>query len=120
MAQGKPRNEQEALTYIKPILPLLQRGMSERQSCEYAKISEATLNVYKRKYESVYSTIKEAKMALIAVASDTVAKAAQEDPKIALEVLKRRSKDTWGDNIDVTSGGEPVKAMVEFVNAKTD
>lgn len=107
MAKGVERTEQQALEYIKPILPLLQRGMSEVQACDYAKISIDTVNHYKRKFEQVYLEVRTAKMQLIAKASDTISKNL-DDPKIALEVLKRRSKDTWGDNIDVTSDREKI------------
>jgi len=110
MARGIERTEEEALNYIKPILPLLQRGMSEVQSCDYAKISVDTLNHYKVKFESVYIEIRTAKMHLIAQASDTVSKNLN-DPKIALEVLKRRSKDTWGDNIDITTTGDKLTGI---------
>lgn len=117
MPQGVERTEEQALAYIKPILPLLQRGMSTSQSCDYAKISIDTVNHYQRRWESVYLNIREAKMVLIATASDTVAKHAKDDPKIALEILKRRSKSEWGDNIDFTTGGEQLKtALVEFTN----
>lgn len=115
MAQGTARTEEEALNYIRPIIPLLQRGMSEVQACDYAKISIDTLNHYKRKWESVYIEIRTAKMHLIATASDTIAKNI-DDPKIALEVLKRRSKATWGDNIDLTTQNEKLSiSLVEFI-----
>mgnify|MGYP000906833387 CR=1 FL=1 len=115
MAQGTARTEEEALNYIRPIIPLLQRGMSEVQACDYAKISIDTLNHYKRKWESVYIEIRTAKMHLIATASDTIIKNIN-DPKIALEVLKRRSKATWGDNIDLTTQNEKLSiSLVEFI-----
>lgn len=120
MAQGTARTEEEALNYIRPIIPLLQRGMSEVQACDYAKISIDTLNHYKRKWESVYIEIRTAKMHLIATASDTVIKNIN-DPKIALEVLKRRSRETWGDNIDLTTSGDKLNiALVEFIGDENE
>lgn len=109
MSKGTERTEEEALLFIKPLLPLLQRGMSELEACQYAKIPESTLNLYKNKFLSVWSEVRHAKMTIIAVASDTVANAAKNDPKIALEVLKRRSKKNWGDSIDMTSDGQGVQ-----------
>lgn len=118
MPRGVERTEEQALSYIQPIIPLLQRGMSEIQSCDYAKISIDTVNHYKRKYESVYLEIRTAKMMLIAKASDTIAKNV-DDPKVAMEILKRRSKGEWGDNIDITSGGDMLKtALVEFIDGE--
>lgn len=116
MAKGEPRTEQEALLFIEPLLPLLQRGMSEKQACEYAQIPESTLNHYKKKYLTVWSKVKQAKMVLIASASDTVAKAVKDDPNIALKVLEKRSRKQWGNNIDVTSDGDKINvALVEYV-----
>lgn len=111
MAQGIERTEAEALAYIEPIIPLLQRGMSTRQSCDYAGISEDSVKHYKKKFESVYLKITTAKMHLIATASDTIAKNI-DDPKVALEVLKRRSKKLWGDRLDVTSDDEKLNSIV--------
>lgn len=116
MPKGIDRTEEEALVFVEPLIPLLQRGMSERQACEYAQIPESSLNHYKKKYEKVWSKLKQAKMVLIARASDTVAKAIDEDPNLALKVLEKRSKDTWGNNIDITSDNKALNiALVEFV-----
>lgn len=117
MAKGENRTEEEALLFIEPLLPLLQRGMSERQACEYAQIPESSLNLYKKKYLTVWSKIKRAKMVLIAQASDTVSKAVKEDANLALKVLEKRSRKQWGNNLDVTSDGEKINvALVEFIN----
>jgi len=113
MSKGSKRTEEEALLFVAPILPLLQRGMSEQQACDYSKIPESTLNLYKRKFPKVWSEIKQAKMQLIAISSNTIANAASEDPKIALEVLKRRSRENWGDNIDLSTGGQPFNVIID-------
>lgn len=36
------------------------------------------------------------------------------DWKAALEYLKRRDRQTWGDNVDVTSGGEPLTITLKW------
>jgi hypothetical protein len=42
-----------------------------------------------------------------------IAKAANEgDWRAALEYLKRRDRETWGDNMDVTSGGKDISALL--------
>lgn len=97
--KGIERTEEEALTFIKPLIPLLESGLSEQQACIYSKIPESTLNHYKDKFESVWSEIQRAKMTLIAKASETIHKNI-DDPKIAIEVLKRRSKEMWVDGIE--------------------
>lgn len=105
MAQGSGRSEEEALEFIRPIIPLLEQGMSMQQSCDYAGIDRSTVVRYKQKFERVATEIKTAQMKLIARATETVNKFAGKDPKIALEALKRRSRKEWGDNVDHTTKG---------------
>lgn len=119
MAQGLERTEEQALEFVQQIIPLLEVGMSIRQSCHYAAIDQKTVGRYSDKFESVAIKIKTAKMKLIANASNTVATHAKSDPKIALEALKRRSKETWGDNVDVTSDGQAIN-LIDFTKVKPD
>ena len=105
----KPRHTRtklEAYDYISPILPLMQRGLTMKQACQYTGIPETTVRKYMRDYEIVKKAIDTALMMLIATASDTVAKAAKKDPNIALKVLEKRSRETYGDRIDITTNGE--------------
>ena len=47
-----------------------------------------------------------------------IAKASKNgDWRAALEYLKRRDRATWGDNVDVTSGGDTLKVIVEYVDS---
>lgn len=45
--------------------------------------------------------------------------AAKGDAKYALEWLKRRRRSEWGDNVDVTTGGEKVTA-IRIIKASDD
>ena len=44
-----------------------------------------------------------------------IARAANDgDWRAALEYLKRRDRAHWGDNVDVTSGQQPLKIVIEW------
>lgn len=110
------RTELEAFDFVKPILPLIQRGMSIKQACKYANKCDDSVKKYIEKYKSVQEAVNTAEMMLLAVSLDTVSKAAKKDPNVALKVLEKRDRDNWGTNIDVTTNGENLSvALVEFV-----
>ena len=48
--------------------------------------------------------------------TSVIARAANDgDWRAALEYLKRRDRQNWGDGVDFTSGGEKLAALVEIV-----
>lgn len=116
MAKGKKRTEEEALAFIRPIIPLLEQGMSMLEACDYAALARPTVLGYINKFESVDTEIKTAKMKLIATSSSTLSKAVKDDPKMALEVLRRRSKDRWSDKTEVNQNntGNITIEVVEY------
>lgn len=47
--------------------------------------------------------------------TSVIARAANDgDWRAALEYLKRRDRAHWGDNVDVTSGQQPLKIFIEW------
>ena len=44
--------------------------------------------------------------------------AAKGDWKAAEAYLKRRDRQNWGDNVDVTTGGDKLKILVEYVGTE--
>ena len=59
-------------------------------------------------FKIVERTEAEVRLKFISV----VARAASEgDARVALEYLKRRDREHWGDNVDVTSGGEAISIV---------
>lgn len=115
-----PRTEEQALLYIEPLIPLLETGLSLQHSCNMAKINEKSVYNYMDKFPSVYSRIRTAKSTVIANSADTIGRAAKKDPKYALEVLKRKDRQEWGDNVDVTSKGEKVVPILGGITQEDD
>lgn len=122
MAQGNKRTEQEAIEFIQPLLPLLESGMSMLQATQYAGLNRPIVLKYIDNWESVNTIINTAKMKLIANSSNTLSSAAKNDPKMALEVLKRRSKDRWSEKqeIDQHNTGSITIEIVNYADDKKD
>jgi hypothetical protein len=45
--------------------------------------------------------------------------ASRKDPAFAIQWLKRRRRDEWGDNADITTGNEPIEFVVSYDQPKT-
>lgn len=115
MAQGVKRTQNQALAYIKPMLPFLKNGLSLTTACSLAGVERKTVSRYSDEYEEVDSEIRAAKAELLAIAASTVAKAAKTDPKMALEVLKRRDSLNWGDKARVGMTDEDDKKPLSLL-----
>lgn len=89
--------------YYQTFLNWLERGKKARES--------GRKNIYLDFLESVEQAEAEARLRFTTV----IAKAAQDgDWRAAIEFLKRRDRENWGDNYDVTSGGEPLRIVVRW------
>lgn len=119
--KGKQRNEEEALEFIQPIIPLLETGLSLSQACEYAGISRKIVTSYIDRWESVGTIVTTAKMKLLASSLNTLSEHAKNDPKIALEVAKRRDKKRWSDRqeIDQHNTGDLTIKVVKYGDSST-
>lgn len=53
---------------------------------------------------------------MLAECAKTVYYARLEDPRMALEILKRREPEEWADSktVDLTSGGQPLKITLNI------
>ena len=102
------------------IIRSLTIGATYRDACEAAGVSyqtmlnwmakgeKATSGIYYDFFDSVRKAQARARLGYLT----TIAKAANEgDWRAALEYLKRRDRETWGDSVDVTSGGEKLKIV---------
>lgn len=89
-----------------PVLYLwLQRGRSDREARRRTRFVEFL--------EAVERAEAEARLRFTA----TIARAAQDgDWRAALEYLKRRDREHWGDSVDVSSGGQPIQFVVRLRN----
>lgn len=133
MPRGKLRDADEALDFIRPMIPYLQRGIGITEACSLAKIEFATVNRYRNKYPKVDNEIKYHQNTIIAIATDTISTAITThkeligketvvtqlgDAKLAVDVLKKLYRSQWGDNIDITSGGEKIANSFEEQQAQ--
>ena len=100
------------------IIRALAIGATYKDAAEAAGVDYTTFNNWMKRGEKAKSgqyfkffnlvrrTQAEARNHYLSV----IAKAANDgDWRAALEYLKRRDRATWGDNVDVTSKGEPIR-----------
>jgi hypothetical protein len=110
----------------KAILDALAYGATYKDAAEAAGIDYDTFNNWMKSgknaksgelfefFGAVRRTEADARLKYLS----TIAKAAKGgDWRAALEYLKRRDRPNWGDNVDVTSGNQPItKIVVEYAD----
>ena len=85
-------------------------GCTDEEAIGYAEISRMQLNYY----EKLNPEWKERKQRLkdtpILKAKQTIVNKLDESYGNAIDYLKRRKRDEFGDNMDVTTGGKPLRS----------
>jgi len=93
-------------------------GCTDREACLWADIATATLYKWQVKNPDFTERKAQLKETPILKARQSVIGALKDDPKLALAYLERRAKSEFSlrTETDITSGGEPLKALVEFMD----
>ena len=111
------------------IVDAILHGCTYKDAAEAAGIEYNTFNEWMKKGEEAKSGAYREFNEAVKVANAQCAvnftriiqtAAAKGDAKYALEWLKRRRRAEWGDNVDVTTGGEMVKAYIGINPAEWD
>ncbi len=110
------------------IVEMILHGSTKKDAAEAAGVHYDTFNNWmlsgqaakKGIYFEFFEAIRRAE-AQCSVNYDRVIQtaAAKGDWKAALEWKRRRRREDWGDNVDVTTGGEKVKVIFEYVDNTT-
>ena len=82
-------------------------GGTDEEACFYADIAPATLYKYQEKCPDFVERKEALKLNPILKARRTVVEKLNESYINAIDYLKRKRKQEFGDNIDVMSGGKP-------------
>jgi hypothetical protein len=113
----------------KAILDALAYGATYKDAAEAAGVDYDTFNNWMKRgreaksgeFFEFFGSVRQTEAAARLKYLSTIAKAAMDgDWRAALEYLKRRDRSSWGDNVDVTSGGEKVKGYVGFTPEQWD
>ncbi len=103
------------------IIKALSLGATYKDAAEAAGISYDTFNEWMKvgrsaksgKFYQFFKSVRRAEAMARLKYLSVIAEAAQNgDWRAALEFLKRRDRTNWGDNVDVTSGGERVPVRI--------
>lgn len=108
------------------ILKALAYGATYKDASEAAGVDYMTFRTWMERgeagkkpfnefFEAVRRTEAEARLKYLSTIADA---ARTGDWRAALEYLKRRDRTTWGDNVDVTSGGKEL--IIKIVKASDE
>ena len=96
-------------------------GCTDSEACLWAEIAMPTLYKYQEKHPEFVDRKNALKDNPILLARQSVLKGIKRDPKLALSFLERKKKDEFSlkTETDITSGGQALTALVEFVGNDT-
>lgn len=90
------------------------------EACSYAEISRNTFYEYLKKEPSFQDRIDDLRQRPILKARQTVVKSL-DNPVHAFNYLSKKKKDEFGNNLDLTTGGDKLSPMiVKFIDGNTD
>lgn len=104
----------------KEIIDKLERcfslGCSDAEACCFANISTTTLYNYQKTNPEFIERKEMLKNKPILEARNTVVQNLRKDPKLALEYLKAKKKDEFGQRMEVTGANGEALAMPSIIN----
>jgi hypothetical protein len=115
MPAGRPTEKTEEV--IRKIEEAAAMDCSVEEMASFAGIHRATLYRWIDEDEELKDRISELKLKPFLKARQTIIKSL-ENPQHAFEYMKRKNKKEFGDNVDVTTGGEALQpVLVKFIDA---
>ena len=110
------------------ILTALSIGATYKDAAEAAGVEYATFNNWMQtgeqaksgKFFEFFYAVRQTEARARLKYLSQIAKASEKDWRAALEYLKRRDRPNWGDNVDVTSGGEKMEIVVRYADSNRD
>jgi len=96
------------------ITTLLRGGCTRKDAAGSVGISSDTLVRWSRSNADFAALVESAEAYAAVKMTTIVTAAAATEWRAALEWLKRRRREEWGDSADITSGGETIKAYIGF------
>ena len=95
-------------------------GCSDNEACFIAKISPAALYNYQDKHPEFTERKTLMKEYPTYLARQAVTNGFKRDPNLALKYLERKAKAEFSlrTETDITTDGQPLKALVEFIDAR--
>lgn len=98
MARPTKYNEEKAAQ----IATLLRNGCTRKDAIGSVNISYPTFLTWLDRNLSFFNLVESAESYCAVKMTTRIVKAADDDPKYALEWLKRRRRDEWGDNLSLS------------------
>lgn len=109
MSQGKAWDKDEVITTLEPYFKL---GCGVAKACEYAGIPRTTVQTWIENDETLRLKVNAWMNEPNALARrNWKSKLEEGDFTASKEWITRREKDDFGDSMDITSKGEPIKGI---------
>lgn len=83
-------------------------GCPDKEACLYAGISPQTLYNYQTEHPEFVERKEQLKDTIIMLARKTVMEKIEDSYNNSMDYLKRKRRDEFGDNVDLTSGGDKI------------
>lgn len=102
---------------VQRLIDSFKIGCTDEEACLYAGITVNTLKYFLQLHPEFYAIKKQLKDYPLLVARKTVVSALEKDPNLAMQYLTKKKKDEFGNNVDVTSGGQQIGGnQIQFVD----
>ena len=102
---------------VQRLIDAFKIGSTDEEACLYAGININTFKYFITLHPEFSPIKQQLKQYPLLVARRTVVGALEKDPNIAMQYLTKKKKDEFGNNLDVTSGGQQIGGnQIEFVD----
>ena len=132
MAQGKEFTEEQRQIILESIQPYLELGYSLNKACILAEVEPSTVYKWLEKDEALSKKVASWRNMVSAVAVKNIVDTIKGNEEAGIKPdienskwwLSKKEKETFGNNIDVTSNGEAFKTneivFVDFSEEKKE
>lgn len=95
-------------------------GCSDREACTLCMIGESTLYKYQEDHPEFKEEKKRLKEEVILGARKTIVNATKEDPKAAMDFMKRKKRDEFGDRQEIKQEINGNLSLTDVLNKAKD
>lgn len=107
---GRPSKMSE--TTLQKLKDAFSMDCTIAEACYYAEISEATYYNWSSANPKLHDEMQRHRNNPILSSRQTIMKAIESDPVFAWKYLEKKRKSEFGQQIDITSGGEKISPII--------
>ena len=112
------KTEEDEKNILSELEKVFRLGGTDVEACLSAKISTASLYRFQEKNPAFSERKQILKSSSVLIARQEVVRGLKGNPEFALKYLERKKKDEFSTRTDITSGDEPINAVVNWGEKK--